>query len=108
MRAPLPVCPRPLAGEALRSWLMRVGRRYRLSAEDLAQCLSLSVPGDPVDAVNIVLLAESTRLPIAHVTALLSGPLPWTLRERHTCVVCWQCLAEDLQRREPVHLRSIW
>ena len=108
MRAPLPVCPRPLAGEALRSWLTRVGRPYSLSAEDLAQCLSLNSPGDTVDAVNIVLLAECARVPIAHVTALLSGPPSWTLRERHACVVCWRCLAEDLQRREPVHLRSIW
>lgn len=34
----------PLASEALRSWLTRVGLRYALSAEDLAQCLSLNFP----------------------------------------------------------------
>ena len=107
--APLPICPAPLAGEALRSWLTRVGRVYRLTPEGLAtRTQLLATRDDALEDVNLVRVAELARLPLAHVRALQSGPTAWLLHEEGSTVVCFSCLARDLREGEPLHGRAIW
>ncbi|WP_376093965.1 TniQ family protein [Roseomonas sp. CCTCC AB2023176] len=105
-------------GEALSSWVTRLGARYGLSANELLAGLNVPPPprgrlGPGLDAppwpALDVTLAEATGREPAEVAALrpvadpafagwLRGRLAW----------CEACVAEDEVRDGEVHLRSAW
>lgn len=114
----LPVVPPPKPGEALSSWVLRLGARYDLSADELLAGLDVPPPprgrlGPSVDAppwpALDAALAEATQCEPAEVSALRPVADPahagW-LRDR--LAWCEACVAEDEVRDGEVHLRAAW
>lgn len=117
---PLPVCPRPFAAEAARSWLSRVGQVYGLKAErlvealglaafrrDYRQCFSPSIEAI-LDSRTVEQLAVAAQLPSARIAEMRTGPAEWTLNTGPRCVVCAACLDEDFSRNCPPYQRVPW
>jgi hypothetical protein len=117
----MPVAPRPLPGEAVLSWVRRVGARYDLTASDL---IALLRPGAgsvfvsrvggltwQADAELDALLASAARLDVARIgglrTVRVDGQEP-TAWHRYSLAWCPDCLRDDLARSGEVFERAIW
>lgn len=115
----MPVAPRPLPGEAVLSWVRRVGARYDLTASELiAQLHTGSVYGAHVASLNWhddveldTLLASAARLDAARIRGLRTvrvhgqEPSAW---HRHSPAWCPECLRDDLTRHGEVFERAAW
>lgn len=117
---PLPLAPRPLPGEALPSWVGRVGARYDLSAPEFLACLRVdrgayaphaSRLDRAADAELDRSLAAATRLDVARIEALrVAGPgapeaAGWA---RRLTTWCPECLCDDVARHGEVYERAAW
>ncbi|MEI6719172.1 MAG: TniQ family protein [Betaproteobacteria bacterium] len=107
-RETLPICPRPLPGEAFRSWLCRVGAAYGMNAEELLTSLSLKSERDRLEQADLVGLSRVTRIPIIQLVELAKPPDRWTLPNGPGVAVCLKCLADDLRNKIRPHLRRVW
>ena len=116
----MPVAPRPLPGEAVRSWVSRVGARYDLAPSELlaqlqdgngVEHLRLWALDWQEDAEMEALLARASRLEVAQIRALrlLSGSWPdpagW-----HRWVLAWcpACVRDDIGRYGESYERAAW
>jgi hypothetical protein len=117
----MPVAPRPLPGEAVLSWVRRVGARYDLTASELIDLLRpgagsvfVSRVGGltwQADAELDALLASAARLDVARIrelrTVRVDGQEP-TAWHRYSLAWCPDCLRDDLARSGEVFERAIW
>ena len=78
--APLPLAPRPHPGEALSSWIGRIGARYDIVADDLVE----HVPDRPGRAVGVASTLDYQAAPdleaaIANATRISPATIgnPW-------------------------------
>lgn len=109
MRAtPLPVCPRPLPHEALRSWLSRVAAKYGLTAQQMLESLNAgSVAPDGI-RLDLLRLAAKTHLPVDALIGLADVRGDWILSDGAAAPVCLACLAADVRAGDSPHLRRLW
>jgi hypothetical protein len=117
----MPVAPRPLPGEAVLSWVRRVGARYDLTASELIGLLRTGAGSVFVsriaclnwqaDAELDTLLASAARLEAAGIRGLrtvrVDGQEP-TAWHRYSLAWCPECLRDDLARGGEVFERAIW
>jgi hypothetical protein len=116
----LPLAPRPLPGEALRSWIGRVAARYDLSPAALIAGLR---DGDEVacgrlgsidwkpDAELEHLLVQAARLESRRIAALrapVGGMSASADLFRDTLSWCQICVGEDVIRHGESYERAVW
>lgn len=119
-QGPIPVGPRPLPGEAIRSWVSRIGARYGLTTFELLAQLrgGIGVEHSRLWALDWqedveleALLARVNRLDagrIRNLRALADGwpdPAAW---HRWTLAWCPACLREDMVRHGESYERAAW
>lgn len=120
MPRPMPIAPRPLPGETVRSWVSRIGARYDLAPSELLAQLQ---DGEGVEHSRLwaldwqddieleALLAQASRLEEAQIRKLrpLSGgwpdPVGW-----HRWVLAWcpACVRDDIGRYGETYERAAW
>lgn len=117
---PLPLAPRSLPGEAIRSWVSRIAARYDLEPSELVaqlqdgdgvECSRLWALDWQHDAELETLLGRASRLEEAQIRNLrpLSGgwpdPAGW-----HRWVLAWcpACVRDDIGRYGETYERAAW
>ncbi len=116
--APLPIVVPRLAGEALGSWLSRVGAVYDLDAHRLLDVWIGPTPKVPrQQRMSVETRLTPHQIPsVAHALRVLAGeiePLPgspkdWLLQSDTDIAVCPHCLIDDDQRGRVRHRRVGW
>ena len=116
--SPLPIVPPRLAGEALCSWLSRVGAVYDLDAHRLLDEWIGPLPAVPLQqrmSVEARLTPQRARsiAPALRVPACEIEPLPgqltdWLLHSDADMAVCPHCLMDDDQEQRVRHRRVGW
>ncbi len=117
--APLPLAPRPYPGEAVSSWVRRIGARYDIMADDLVEYV-LDRPGRSVGVASMLdyqavpdleaALANATRLsPLAISHLRIAGDdganACW---HRSALAWCPICIRADLAGHGELYERASW
>ncbi len=119
-QGPIPVGPRPLPGEAIRSWVSRTGARYGLTTSELLAQLRGGVGVEhsrlwaldwQEDVELEALLARVNRLDAGRIRGLRAladdwpDPADW---HRWTLAWCPACVREDMVRLGESYERAAW
>lgn len=119
-QGPMPVVPRPLPGEAIRSWVSRSGTRYGLTTSELLALLrgGIGVEHSRLWALDWqedveleALLTRASRLDAGRIEALRAladgwpDPADW---HRWTLAWCPACVREDLVQYGESYERAAW
>ena len=117
--ASLPVVPRPHNGEALSSWIGRIGARYDIAADDLLAHVTdwrRSTVGAAdrldyhADSELEVALAQAASIAPGTIGKLRIAGDDGSASCWHRTAVVWcpGCIQSDLAQRGEVHGRAIW
>jgi len=113
------LAPRPYAGEAVSSWIMRVGARYDIVADDLVEHV-LDRPGRAVGVASTLdyqaapeleaALANASRFSPAAISNLriAGGDGSSACWHRWALAWCPICIRADLADRGELYQRAIW
>ncbi len=119
-QGPMPVGPRPLPGEAIRSWVSRTGTRYGLTTSELLALLRAGIGVEhsrlwaldwQEDVELEALLTRASRLDAGRIKALRAladgwpDPADW---HRWALAWCPACVREDLVRHGESYERAAW
>jgi len=119
MPVPLPLAPRPYAGEAISSWVKRVAARYDIAAHHLVSHLldgyQVSVGRTErldhrADATLEVALGKATRFDLARIKSLRIAGDDGSASCWHRMCPAWcpVCIRGDLAHLGEVYERAIW
>ena len=119
MPAPLPLAPRPYAGEAISSWVKRVAARYDIAAHHLVSHLldgyQVSVGraerlDHRADATLEMALGKATRFDLARIESLRIAGDDGSASCWHRMCPAWcpVCIRGDLAHLGEVYERAIW
>jgi hypothetical protein len=116
---PLPLAPRPYAGEAVSSWVRRIAARYDIGADDLLTHVlnwrrstigsagRLDYQADPeLEAA----LATAAGIAPATISTLRAAGEDGSTSCWHRTIVAWcpECIRADQAQRGEVYERAIW
>ncbi len=117
--APLPIAPRPHPGEAVSSWVRRIGARYDILADNLVEHV-LDRPGRAVGVASTLdyraapdveaALANATRISPAAVSNLRIAGDDGRNSCWHRWALAWCpiCIRADLADHGEIYERAIW
>jgi hypothetical protein len=85
LQSPLPFCPRPFPGEAVESWIWRIGREFGYSPAKFLRAIGRPSADrkDPTQALtqaDIPYLATLAHLPPKELAAMETISAEWRLR----------------------------
>ncbi len=116
---PLPLAPRPHPGEAVSSWVRRVGARYDILGDDLVEHV-LDRPGRAVGITSALdyrsapdveaALANATRIAPAKISNLRIAGDDGSNSCWHRWALAWcpTCIRADLADHGELYERAIW
>ena len=110
---PLPFCPRPFPGEAVESWIWRIGREFGYSPAKFLRAIGRpgadpKDPGHALTKVDVSYFATLARLPPNELATMQTIPAPWRLRAVRDQPFCAQCWLEDQRLHGFAYVRGSW
>jgi hypothetical protein len=110
---PLPLCPRPFPGEAVDSWIWRIGREFGYTPAKFLRAigrpsLDPKGPGPVLTKADVSYFATLARLPPNELMAMETIPAPWRLRAVRDQSFCARCWLEDQRLHGFTYVRGSW
>jgi hypothetical protein len=110
---PLPLCPRPFPGEAVDSWIWRIGREFGYTPAKFLRAigrpsLDPKGPGPVLTKADVSYFATLARLPPNELMAMETIPAPWRLRAVRDQPFCARCWLEDQRLHGFTYVRGSW
>jgi hypothetical protein len=113
LQSPLPFCPRPFPGEAVESWIWRIGREFGYSPAKFLRAIGRPSADrkDPTQALtqaDIPYLATLAHLPPKELAAMETISAEWRLRAAPDQPFCGHCWLENQRLYGFAHLQGSW
>lgn len=110
---PLPFCPRPFPGEAVESWIWRLGCEFGYTLARFLRAIGCASVDrkDPTQALiqaDIPYLASLARLPPEELGAMETIPADWRLRAAPDQPFCGHCWRESQRLYGFAYLQGSW
>lgn len=110
---PLPFCPRPFSGEAVESWIWRIGREFGYTPARFLRAIGCPSPDrkDPAQRLtqaDISYLATLARLPPHNLAEIAIIPPDWRLRALFDIPFCGPCWIESQHQHGFAFLQGAW
>jgi len=110
---PLPVCPRPFPGEAVESWIWRIGREFGYTPRGFLRAIGYPStnrqdPAQRLTQADIPYLATLARLTPDDLQEMAIIPPDWRLRAITDVPFCAPCWIEGQRLQGFAYLQGAW
>jgi hypothetical protein len=110
---PLPLCPRPFPGEAVESWIWRIGQEFGYTPARFLRAIGCpsSDRKDPVQRLtqgDIPYLATLARMSPQNLAQMAIIPRDWRLRAILDVPYCGQCRIESQRLHGFAYVKGAW
>ncbi len=110
---PLPLCPRPFPGEAVESWIWRIGREFGYTPARFLRAIGCPStdrkdPAQRLTRADIPYLATLARLSAHDLAEMAIIPPEWRLRAILDVPYCGQCWIESQSLHGFAYVQGAW
>ena len=110
---PLPFCPRPFPGEAVESWIWRIGQEFGYTPARFLRAIGCPSTDrkDPVQRLtqaDIPYLATLARMSLQDLAEMEIIPRDWRLRAILDVPYCGQCWIESQRLHGFAYVQAAW
>ena len=110
---PLPLCPRPFPGEAVESWIWRIGREFGYTPARFLRAIGCPSsdrrdPAQRLTQADVPYLATLARLLPHDLAEMVFISPDWRLRTLFDVPFCGQCWIESQRLHRFAYIRGAW